>query len=503
MLAIQLPGKGFLELPTDFQITINYNFNLFTFEEVEGSWALPFSLPPTAKNLKLLVIIATGTLKVEVANTMIEGHIEIGNGNFWGLTKDKKLNELPLGKDFTPSVSGEEYNYLNNSNANEYPDYDYAMYQIYAPNFHEVVNSQPVYINYSYGIKIPQPYLSFVLKLMFEYFGYTLLPDNFIDNSEFKQLCITTLSGNVAIEYPPVKHYFRFWDLPPVGIQELIIAIEKLLCVRFVFSHYEKTVNIIDLNQALTSAQYTDITNIASPPSNTVYEDDDAYVLKQITDTEDAYAVSNKENDFDVTTESYISDFTIPEPNVSKTEHPVECTYLAEDTYKTFNLGSDPENNPTLFTYTKMLCPRTDYVLTEEKPKPPIKLIFYRGLRPDNRYTKHDAYPDIYPVPGYTYPYATASNLDDQGIKMEGCEHTLYWAGEYGLFEKRWKNYFFWLQNIKHTEERNIDFSATQIQNLKPEAKERIDGTNYIVNKMEVSYSIDRMLECNTQLFKV
>jgi len=129
--------------------------------------------------------------------------------------------------------------------------------------------------------------------------------------------------------------------------------------------------------------------------------------------------------------------------------------------------------------------------------------LFYRGRMPDNR-AYRNAGTDFQwvPIPGYTYPYATASNLDDQGVKLAGCEHTLYWGGEYGLYEKRWKNYFYWLQHIKDTEERNIDFTASQIRNVKPYAKYRIDGVDYYINKMEVSYSVDRMLECKCELFK-
>jgi hypothetical protein len=350
---------------------------------------------------------------------------------------------------------------------------------------------------------VAQPYLCYILQMLFEYYGYKIA-DNDLLKTDFKQLTITCLAGRANTPSDdPNKYWFRFSNLPDIEITDFITSIEKLLCVKFVFEEADKLVNIIDVSEKINSVRTTDITDIAANTWARRLKTKLAVILSQPADSTDPYAEANKEPDFDVTKELYVTDFILPTiMPVEKSEHKTGATYLVQDEYRTLNRGMVDINNPTLYYYNKMSCPRSDYKFGTEKPKTPLKLIFYRGLIPDNRYEKYNSLPTIYPLPGFFYPYATASNLDDQGNPLSNAEHALTWGGTAGLYAKRWKPYYHWLNNIREQFEMELNLSAAQLRNLKPAQKYRIDNTNYFISKLEYTLSAREQVECLATLDK-
>lgn len=107
------------------------------------------------------------------------------------------------------------------------------------------------------------------------------------------------------------------------------------------------------------------------------------------------------------------------------------------------------------------------------------RLIFYRGM-----YQNHDN--DL-------YPFATNNVYDPKEAKIPTADHSLLMNGQYGLYEKYWKEWIQFLQNKKEVQ-LDANLHIKDIINFSFKDKVKVKENQYFVKQMKVSISPEGLL---------
>jgi hypothetical protein len=105
-----------------------------------------------------------------------------------------------------------------------------------------------------------------------------------------------------------------------------------------------------------------------------------------------------------------------------------------------------------------------------------LRFFFYRGF----------VYTDDLPK---DYPFASFNELDFFRHSIPGADYVLCWETSKGLYEQFWKKYTQWRDNAKEIEYL-IELSPLDYINLDMRKKVQINGVNYFIKKIDVSFPI-------------
>lgn len=321
-----------LELKPD--ITVNIRLRNVMFNE-EGTYSLPINIANTINNRKILgypnrvanidtdqpvyncEIIANsfhlkGSFVVEnIGNDMISGFYTDGNGEFSFLAEDKYLTDIEDDSTFY-NTSTALYAAYTGSIDHSYPDTNFVCFPLRNNNLfdgssHETeYKTAGGYINqwdfdnsvFKDNYRIPNYFLCYVLKKLFETFGYCI-KSNFIENdAELRQL---VLISDYVKHFPYTTYYFLPWNfdenayevnmaemVPKYPIKTFIDQLRKFLACEFFINNYSKTVTIKSLQDLIKSAEYVDITSIADEYFEILFDEKESgYTIGQNLDPDD------------------------------------------------------------------------------------------------------------------------------------------------------------------------------------------------------------------------
>lgn len=165
------------------------------------------------------------------------------NGRFFNLIGNKSLKDVDFGNFFMGETSQEIVNHANSTVNKTYPEVNHAFPMMEAPNFYETENVlNPDFCGYAnnydpkdgYFINqidqsgeasksiynlVPCPYVFFILRKLFENFGYKLIGDHFLKYPELQTLIF---QSNYSLDLIESKYYvyagmFLSQTIPPSG----------------------------------------------------------------------------------------------------------------------------------------------------------------------------------------------------------------------------------------------------------------------------------------------
>lgn len=236
MLQIKVNNQ-FLDLG---KVSITFELLSPIFNEI-GSFSYPFTLPATANNKNILghpqrinlsnaapyknpaqiiwngIVFKNGLLITkETSPDYIKAYIAADEGYFYNLIKDLKLNEIDLGGD---RVLAEYYHptellIFNDDYDKVFPEVDFTLFPLYAPNFHKDKSFYQTWLNYNNGIInrwntslpapigyftgafntfVPFPFLNYIFNRIASQFNISISDNVFYSDQYLRQLVVFRL----------------------------------------------------------------------------------------------------------------------------------------------------------------------------------------------------------------------------------------------------------------------------------------------------------------------
>jgi len=305
MLEIKIIKNGTyftLDLYPDTKLNLSLNSPIWEFNEIIGSYSLPFEIPATNNNLQsfdFVNINGSGfqTYKSEIwVNKLLlyEGTIEISETYdkkivgtlYFNISrlfeiKDKKLSELDIfGGDknwiwlieYLPELNGfalpeiENLDFLKDTlfstkhkNINKFDNDIDLYYAQYAQNVPEA---------FFYPV-IPMPSLQFTLYQIFKYFGFEIIDDFFLINNNHRLITINVNDINKVKYDSNTDKFEQFVDtynlknnMPGITVAEFFKSISNYFCLNF--NIINNKVTITPIKNYISDNNFIDLTEKTS-----------------------------------------------------------------------------------------------------------------------------------------------------------------------------------------------------------------------------------------------
>ena len=535
------------------EIDMGNNTMVFTyknpmFEEI-GSHSLPLQIPRKRHNDGILKTFHSGSASLSsrysaqlyigalpfqgefvlssINDRYYEGHFTTGNSTFRDMVKEVKLSDL----DYTEVIYGTETvsftDALTAAAKSSYPTHNYTCFPMLDPQYYEqdpfaynaMINPwsyhptnpdlEAFYASSSRNLTLlyaPSFYLCFVIKKVFDAFGYAIETNEFYDDSELRTLVVVNFNTLGEVDTTYRQYDLKFSDaLPPISINDFLSGIEKLFNVTFFVSDASKLVNIkkntsviksIPVgNLRLTSREVQPEENKGFKLSYTMDSNDPFSSISEIGEYELGITVDNEEDLDDYNANDYPNKLAKISNNdlyyISKLTDAETDTWSWEKLTKDFfdyiegdgDLEINSIANPVLTDNDFLYCwfgtglkefaifPKVEIScinsngIQEFKTFETLRLLFYRGvvpsggayLNPDNIEGNYPlATPDVWRPKGLTNPARFGR------IKITNANQALRWDGDYGLYKTHWKDYLYWYQNLKRAAKDHYDMSLQE-----------------------------------------
>jgi hypothetical protein len=294
------------------------------FNEI-GSYSLPFNIPLTSHNKNVLgishsshiyehslsfkAILYASFLRVEgklnlknTNNNFIETHFTTGKGAFYNDIKNVKLTDIPYTEEIsTGSVGDSVFREASKETlTNVYPEKNYVFAPIYMPNFKDIespssalciVNPWSIAdLNFRFttsyeAFYTPLIYLHFVIKKIFETYGYVIETDELYANSELRMLVV--FNNNFKLNSILQLDFSK--NLPDILISDFLNNIENRFNIIFLINDNNKTVHIKFVDNIITGSVVSDLTNIASSEYEVNQKKYNSVIISNEFDSNDSY----------------------------------------------------------------------------------------------------------------------------------------------------------------------------------------------------------------------
>ncbi|MDA3821738.1 MAG: hypothetical protein PF450_03870 [Bacteroidales bacterium] len=543
------------------------------FEEV-GSYTLPFDIPRTKWNEEVLKLndiaafsiintydttIYIGPIPIygqlvitKVYNKYYEAHFYAGNSTFRTKVKDINLSDLDYTELIAGSISVSFTDELNAAALSSFPTYNYTCFPMLAPNYYQenpfVFNpmmnpwtydpSDPekygFFSSSTRGMELlfaPSFYLCFVIRKVFDLFGYVIESDDFYNDAELRTLVIANFNTQGENDTTFREYELKFSDaLPEIKISDFLTSLEKLFNITFFISDISRTVNIKKNTSIIKSVPVKKL-ELLSREFN-VEEKLDGFELGYVFDSEDSFPTIKSIDGYSVsvTVNNYSDLGSIAASSYKNKLAKVvyEDTYYlstildsAADTWEWKEFSKDYFNykseggefsiesaaNPILtdndFIYKYYDGSVKEFAilpivnnssinnlgLQEYKTFASLRLLFYRGIVVGGGLSTNPA------VVESEYPLATPDVYRAQGLsspvrfsrsKLASANQSLEWAGDYGLYITHWKDYFYWYVNLRKSATDEYSLSFSEFFSLDFFNKYMADGVTLLIRSMEI-----------------
>lgn len=372
----------------------------------------------------------------------------------------------------------------------------------------EYVDTLPINLTPGYYIS-PFVRAAYVLRRIFEYFGYELVDNFFTTLEPFSSMVLL----NNVID-PLVNGRLKIADLlPDVSVSDFLALFRKKFCCEFTADEGKQQANVVFLKDVVAMAPVADLTacltaeptisykaekdykRIALSPKDTVGSDiDGADNIKSLLQQHPAAYLDPVTGEFykdgfsgNYRVKTKIGDASMPystgeELEEMQVEIP-ECMPEFRQLlfYGTAENDADFEYNMGTFLYVGKYTTRNS------------KMMFTGS---DEEETSEDS-PRLLPMLAFTHmtkepmqftqkPAGTISAYDVKAFgKPRIFDYSLYYYGEYGIFEKFYRDYDTLLRNSLQDIKMKLLLSQSQKQNLSAYGKVVVRNTPFFFNKLK------------------
>lgn len=540
MLELIIDDTYKLDLQDDFSITMNYLSPLFN---NRGSTSYTSKALLTANNKKIInyshrinaidikrnfnytlifqkVPFESGSMKITYYNNdYFEFYLKPNETDFYSVIKDKKLNVLTNLPSIPPSTNGIINNWYPTIKYVNFPVFNNKIRQIYDgylehyQNFYYYAfydtgeNANPNNIkSIDFSSLTPFLFLDYVIEKLLIFFNYKISENGFFNVVQLRQLVLY----NNTVYRPTVDGYCDLnKHLPPILISDLLCMLKDLFGIVFIIkNHPAKEVKIKLLKDIINDYKNKDFNNKVSKfyqKENDLAEKK-GYSLKFSEDEEYFNTGLRKNNFFKKATVTVYSELSnvnfkpwdivfvdndriyyqkqnngtwlpysneFPNEVIEPCEFEINTTFSPAIPYK----HSFDNTFPGSTEYPKQwITPRVDtetFFYNENNETCPLKLMFWRGLQRDSR--------------GKQYPYGSSSNYNYDNSIYGGL--ILKWQSDRGFYEQFLKDYVSWSVNRKTSVSFEKIMSAEELRDIDWDVKHLINGNEYLLDKIGVTYT--------------
>jgi hypothetical protein len=288
-------------------VSVTFDLRNPIFNDI-GSFSYPFNLPNTPKNRALLgfpdkINYGGSTPKSQQADIYIDGmiwkrgiivvrdanekHIRVnfgvGEGYFFNLIKDLKMNEVDLGGNRLASNYADTYRFFKDHYHLLYPDIDFTLFPFKMPEFfsendyyHAMHNdsfingyinlfiTQPIpgpdpTINFFSWALTPFPFVNYWMKQLFNQINISFKTNSLYDDAQLRQL-VFWKNLTISEEWSPTQEFdfpYQF-DLsdgfPENNISEFFSHIEKLFRAHLFYNEFDNSAKLLFIKDILNAA---------------------------------------------------------------------------------------------------------------------------------------------------------------------------------------------------------------------------------------------------------
>lgn len=570
MLQLKVNGE-WVDLGANPVITLDEESPVFEKTSIPGGYSFPFTLPATSRNRRIFgfperiekraamavsldfelfhsgKLRLSGTITVSEADTEYRANLVSGSGNLASQISGKKLKDLTYGG---------VRSWVNKAEFTE--DDDYAVFPVYNPDFLSGLSGYNWAANdyrlNSYDPSTEQwddtgtfaispfPFLSYVLKRIFNSHGFAIKEDIVSADPELRKLVLytnydasvlttTTRQVWVQIGIDPINREpieelvdvvetertmdtFNLVDcMPDVTIADFLIWLRNRLNLAFLIDH-DNNVRIIRRDQLIETTAFTDITaKAAGDPRVVSVDQKDGFILEWIHDENDA----NFAEEVFRNIEDYPGQFKGSVANsgelVALTPEINDIYYVETlDEYYQFMYVEDVGDGSPGYMWQRWSINFQNYTSGEKEEEfsseiSTTRMINFQRvitggtircpwvLQPSNGKERTEYQPFSVRLLLYQgrqpdsnsdmVPMGSSDNLDLEGNRISGANLSLHWNGTYGVYNQLWKNYLTWWMT-----RRQVNYKITDPSTLEFNRKYAIDGKHYLLKKRTVTFTL-------------
>jgi hypothetical protein len=573
MLELLINGEA-VDLLPEATISIEEESPVFEKDSIPGGFSFPFDLPVNPRNNRILGhagriqsarqggvdlpfqffnngrLFATGTLTVQKASHNIySAFLTVGSGDFAGKIAGKKLSDVDFGGirvwEFKPEYT--------------YPEDDFALFPVYNPVFMDNTEYKTLWGYYSNRLNSyeynswyypapgsiiaisPFPFVAYVLKTIFNQFGFQVNDSVFDTDPDLNSLVIytnrdlatyvplvtiintivfDTRSGEWAPHNQPSKSStmtpaFDSWNLkdflPDMLISDFILAIRNLFNLSITIDN-QGAVSIRKRNDLLTSENIETLdSKVSAKPLVTMVTPADGVYLKWEHEPNDTLFSDGFKDVYseptllglpvDTIVELENLDPKINDIRLIKT-YAQYYQYSGKEvdgvtTYKWKFFSNDFQNlkignGKEEFTSKSSTLPMFQYKRLDDGPTircPHAEQLSSSILRSESlpcslRFLFYRGM--VEDSNGTLYPYGSSDAFGPNGAKLSNASLSLRWDSNTGLYNQLWKDYLTWWSQRKMVTWTIADPSALNFTTIYA-----INGNQYLLKKRGYSIKSD------------
>lgn len=347
---------------------------------------------------------------------------------------------------------------------------------------------------------VPQLWLTSVIDIITDYLGF--LPDlTAISEHDVWKYLLAVNHKAMDRQVETTKIPFIAWKnkvnlsdhLPTDTIKEFFDGISSTLCGRFLWNERQRTVKFVFLKDVLDAPEKEDWTGIVSKDPEIATDDNKNKVLAWSFDQDDTQTL--KSDVFD----SHPAD-AVASASGTKSEK-VESRYAAFEMLLNTQLGevraryranmgrTEPVQATAPADVVTALFPRslrrgTSDLFEQKDERAYPRLLFWIGSKQVENNTKAIITADIERKDSLNKTYA------------------LVWGGETGIYERLWKEWFWFLNNtveIRHF----VPLTMREIANMNWALKRHIRGLDYLIRSINFTATMQGVSKSKVTLWQV
>jgi hypothetical protein len=306
---------------------------------------------------------------------------------------------------------------------------------------------------------VPFPKVVPLLRQCLALYGYTVTGP-WLDDPEIQQLVVYSLTSlDEAAGNDMASHFSLAAALPDVRLADLLLTLQQLFALGFVFNPVRKELRVVPLRDVV--ADPTCLVRTPGPDYHDVANQVNGFTLAFTTDTDDELLKSN----------------SWPEFTIGGAKEKIQP---AADTLRMVR-EADP-----LVASREWLVPAAEQAGQSARPEfdqvdkrsSHLRFLFYRGLQPDSQ--------------GGHYPLASSGVVNYNGVPVG--KYALAWDGPAGLYEQ-WHKPWLDFQANARIEERTVALTLGEFLTLDPTRKELVQGLKFLWESVSITVGGTQTLE--------
>jgi|GEM_PF-2155326 len=296
----------------------------------------------------------------------------------------------------------------------------------------------------------PFPRVVALLRRMLGQFGYSVV-GSWVEDAEIQRLvCYSTRSLDEVQGFGSAASVGLATLLPDVRVADLLIALQQIFCLGYLFNPVRKELTIRPLRDIIADQAYLD--RRARAAWRDVSADSDGFTLGFTADGGD----------------ELLKNFTWPEVRLGNGK---EVLRAGADTLR---MVSEPDPNAPgrqwlVPAAEQAGCSDRAGLEMQDNSLGHLRFLFYRGMQADSN--------------GVLYPLGSAGTINYAGQQVGN--YALAWDGPNGLYEQWHRGWLAFRANAR-IEERVVPLTLAEFKALNPARKDMVEGLLFLWERISV-----------------